>query len=162
MPSERLERRIGQETVDGWRLEAVDDDRAVLKRPNFGSKLGHVLVFLLTAWFSMGVGNLAYAAYRYVYSSEYKVLSDQEPVDDEEALQTLRRRYARGEIGDREFDRRLDRLVSTETVEDVQHERGSTGRDGLRSRRERGRDETSGDGTTPERSSIRETITERF
>lgn len=34
----------------------------------------------------------------------------------EEPLQELRNRYARGEIGDDEFERKLDRLVETESV----------------------------------------------
>jgi uncharacterized membrane protein len=45
-----------------------------------------------------------------------------EPEDDgmaSDPLRTLRDRYARGELTDEEFDRRLDRLLETETVEDV-------------------------------------------
>jgi len=121
--SERLERRIGQETVGGWQLEAIDGERAVLKRPNYGSKLGHVVVFLLTAWFSLGVGNLLYGAYRYVNDSEYKVIDASEPVTDEEALTQLRRRYARGEIDDEEFDRRVRRLRATESLDDLRARR---------------------------------------
>jgi len=34
--------------------------------------------------------------------------------DDEDPLETLRERYARGEIGDEEFERRLEELVATE------------------------------------------------
>ncbi|WP_331236296.1 SHOCT domain-containing protein [Natronorarus salvus] len=117
MASERLERLIGRETVGGWRLEAIDGERAVLKRPNYGSKLGHIVVFLLTVWFSLGIGNLLYAAYRYVNDSEYKVIDARDPVTDEEALTHLRRRYARGEIEDEEFDRRIWRLRGTESLE---------------------------------------------
>ncbi|AFZ72882.1 SHOCT domain-containing protein [Natronobacterium gregoryi] len=35
---------------------------------------------------------------------------------DEDPLETLRDRYARGEIDDREFERRLERLIATEEV----------------------------------------------
>ncbi len=122
MSSERLERQIGRETVGGYRLEAIDGERAVLKRPNYGSKLGHIVVFLLTAWFSLGVGNLLYAAYRYVNDSEYKVLDARDPVTDEEALSHLRRRYARGEIEDEEFDRRVRRLRATESLAAIRAE----------------------------------------
>lgn len=37
--------------------------------------------------------------------------------DEDDALQRLRERYAAGEIGDAEFERRLERLLETEGVE---------------------------------------------
>ena len=40
--------------------------------------------------------------------------------DAEDALEVLRRRYAAGELSDAEFERRLETLVSTETVADVE------------------------------------------
>ncbi len=38
----------------------------------------------------------------------------------DEALQTLRDRYARGEITEAQFERKLERLLETETVEDLE------------------------------------------
>jgi uncharacterized membrane protein len=38
----------------------------------------------------------------------------------EEALETLRNRYARGELTDEQFERKLERLLETETLEDVE------------------------------------------
>ncbi|ADQ68095.1 hypothetical protein C499_15725 [Halogeometricum borinquense DSM 11551] len=42
------------------------------------------------------------------------------PSETEEALETLRRRYATGEIDEAEFERRVERLLGTETVEDAE------------------------------------------
>ena len=39
---------------------------------------------------------------------------------DDEALDTLRSRYARGELTDEQFERKLDRLLESETLEDVE------------------------------------------
>lgn len=39
--------------------------------------------------------------------------------DGEDALATLRERYARGELTDEQFERKLERLLETETLEDV-------------------------------------------
>ncbi|MEA1931005.1 MAG: SHOCT domain-containing protein [Euryarchaeota archaeon] len=39
---------------------------------------------------------------------------------EEEALETLRNRYARGEIDEAEFERRLEALLETESVEDAE------------------------------------------
>jgi uncharacterized membrane protein len=40
--------------------------------------------------------------------------------DDEDALETLRARYARGELTDEQFERKVERLLETETLEDVE------------------------------------------
>ena len=39
---------------------------------------------------------------------------------EEEALETLRNRYARGEIDETEFERRLEALLETESVDDAE------------------------------------------
>lgn len=41
-------------------------------------------------------------------------------VDTDGALETLRNRYARGELTDEQFERKLDRLLETETLEDIE------------------------------------------
>lgn len=40
--------------------------------------------------------------------------------DEETALETLRRRYAEGELSEEQFERKLDQLLETETIEDVE------------------------------------------
>lgn len=53
--------------------------------------------------------------------------SDETNDDDEETpLETLRRRYAEGELTEAQFERKLDRLLSTETIEDAEDERERT------------------------------------
>ncbi|MCU4971719.1 SHOCT domain-containing protein [Halobacteria archaeon AArc-m2/3/4] len=60
--------------------------------------------------------------------------SETSPSDAEDALETLRERYARGEFDDEEFERRLERLLETETIEDAsafaERARESSGYDG--------------------------------
>lgn len=58
--------------------------------------------------------------------------STSEPTDGEttaDALESLRERYARGELTDEEFERKLDRLLETETVEDAIEYRNQPERD---------------------------------
>lgn len=43
-----------------------------------------------------------------------------EPTNNKEALETLRNRYARGELTDEQFERKLERLLDTESLEDVE------------------------------------------
>ncbi|WP_134668565.1 SHOCT domain-containing protein [Halorussus marinus] len=40
--------------------------------------------------------------------------------NNREALETLRERYARGELTDEQFERKLERLLDTETLENVE------------------------------------------
>lgn len=49
--------------------------------------------------------------------------------EEETALEALKRRYAEGEIDEAEFERRLERLVENETVEDVERRHGERERD---------------------------------
>ena len=49
--------------------------------------------------------------------------SESRDEDEETPLETLRRRYAEGELSEEQFERKLDRLLSTETIEDVEDER---------------------------------------
>ncbi|USZ68715.1 SHOCT domain-containing protein [Halorussus salilacus] len=45
--------------------------------------------------------------------------SDRGPASRRDALDSLRDRYARGELGDEEFERKVERLLETETLEDA-------------------------------------------
>ncbi|WP_425491922.1 zinc ribbon domain-containing protein [Natrinema longum] len=80
---DRLERRIAAASRDGWRLERDFGDHAVLVRRTFGGVADHLLIALLTVWWTMGVGNVLYGAYRYVDGAERTVLRA-EPVGRDE------------------------------------------------------------------------------
>ncbi len=53
------------------------------------------------------------------FDSEESTDEDDEP-QAESALETLRDRYACGELTDEQFERKLERLLETETLEDVE------------------------------------------
>ncbi|MGQ3413526.1 SHOCT domain-containing protein [Natrinema sp. LN54] len=60
-----------------------------------------------------------------------------EPASDtRDALETLRERYAAGEVTDEQFERKLERLLDTETLEDAEEwtraRKGDRDRDGTR------------------------------
>ncbi|MFB6166492.1 MAG: SHOCT domain-containing protein [Haloarculaceae archaeon] len=54
--------------------------------------------------------------------------ADRADVDDE-ALATLRDRYARGELTDEQFERKLQRLLETDSLEDLEDAAGSPAAD---------------------------------
>ena len=47
--------------------------------------------------------------------------------ETDESLQTLRERYARGELTDEQFERKVERLLETETLEDIERAEDTTG-----------------------------------
>ncbi|QLG48037.1 SHOCT domain-containing protein [Natrinema halophilum] len=47
-------------------------------------------------------------------------------IEARDALESLRERYAAGELTDEQFERKLDRLLSTETLEDAEEWRQGT------------------------------------
>lgn len=71
---ERLEHRITRASREGWELEHDFGDHAVMVRRTFGSVNEHIAVALVTVWFTMGVGNALWGAYRYFGDAERIVL----------------------------------------------------------------------------------------
>lgn len=128
--SDRFHRRLAEEQTNGWRITASGDEWAQLRKPNFGSRGGHVLIALLTGWWTLGLVNLGYAAVMYFYDSPTKLVeatdatgtSTAKPTTDE-LLTILRERYARGEIDENEFEQRVDRLLATGTIEQARDHR---------------------------------------
>ena len=112
MKSRDFQARIDAAREDGWRVAEEGTDRVVLKRPSYGSRLGHLLVGAATVWWSFGLGNLAYAGYEYLEHTERRVVYSEER--DEDPMATLRRRYARGEIDESELERRAERIAESE------------------------------------------------
>ncbi|WP_330632572.1 SHOCT domain-containing protein [Halocatena halophila] len=52
--------------------------------------------------------------------------SSAEETDSDNPLETLRERYARGELTDEQFEEKLDRLLETETIDDVKTHRATS------------------------------------
>jgi len=67
-------RRIEDWEVDGWEVESYRGDSAVLVGRSYGSWGAHALVFLLTGWFTLGLGNLVYGIYRHQSDPDRVVL----------------------------------------------------------------------------------------
>ncbi len=76
MRSERVQRELDDLLAAGWRIREETPDRVVVVKPNYGGLGVHVLLFLLTFWWSFGAVNLAYALWKYVNDSPRRVLSD--------------------------------------------------------------------------------------
>jgi uncharacterized membrane protein len=51
---------------------------------------------------------------------EVETVENDETDEEGDPLEELRARYARGELTDEQFERKLDRLLETETLEDIE------------------------------------------
>jgi len=47
-----------------------------VKDKDWGSALGHIVVALLTLWWTLGIGNVAYAAYKRYTADEVTIKVD--------------------------------------------------------------------------------------
>ena len=74
MRSRRLQREIDDLVAQGWTIEEEAPDHVVMIDREFGSLVSHLLIAILTFWFSMGLGNVVWAAYNYVANSRRRVL----------------------------------------------------------------------------------------
>ncbi|SDQ60090.1 zinc ribbon domain-containing protein [Natronobacterium texcoconense] len=83
----RLESRIAAAVRDGWELEHDFGDHAVMIRRTFGSTDEHLVVALLTIWWTMGLGNALYGVYKYVEDADRMVLRS-EPYGADDAEQS--------------------------------------------------------------------------
>jgi RNA polymerase subunit RPABC4/transcription elongation factor Spt4 len=74
MRSKRLQREIDDLVAQGWTIEDEGRDRVVMVDREFGSVTSHILVAILTIWWTMGLGNLLWGAYNYISRSRRQVL----------------------------------------------------------------------------------------
>ena len=64
---EALEQSIDDAQIEGWSLKTRGDKVAVMQKPGgIGGIVGHIIIFVLTGWWTHLLGNILYAVYRYV------------------------------------------------------------------------------------------------
>ena len=57
--------------IEGWSLESQGSNVAVFKKNGgYGSLVGHLLVFLLTGWWTLMIGNFVYGMVSHMGSSK--------------------------------------------------------------------------------------------
>lgn len=65
---------IDDKKVEGWDVKSREGDRVILVKRGYGSLGGHVLVAILTAWWTLFIGNGIYAAYKYFIDTDEMVM----------------------------------------------------------------------------------------
>lgn len=58
------ERVVDEKATAGYSIVSEGDTSTRLRKRDHGTLGGHLLVFLITVWFTLGLGNVVYALYR--------------------------------------------------------------------------------------------------
>ncbi|WP_435180022.1 zinc ribbon domain-containing protein [Halorussus sp. AFM4] len=74
--SENLQREIDDLIARGWRIESETPERVVMVKRNVGSLGVHLLLAILTGWWSFGLVNLVYGGYKYLNDSQRRVIRE--------------------------------------------------------------------------------------
>lgn len=69
-----LDRKVDDLKTEGWKVAEEGNERYVMKKPNYGSLGPHILVAIFTIWWTLGLGNAAYAGWCYVNRSDKRVV----------------------------------------------------------------------------------------
>lgn len=57
----QAEQMLDEFITQGYKVEASGETNMIVKKSTWGSLSGHLLVALLTVWWTFGIGNLVYA-----------------------------------------------------------------------------------------------------
>lgn len=58
------EANVERAVQDGWKVVEQREHTTLLEKRSFGSLKMHAVVFLLTVWWTAGIGNVVYAMYK--------------------------------------------------------------------------------------------------
>lgn len=70
----RLKRAVEDAEIEGWKVQSEQGDRVIMVKRKYGSLGAHLLIALLTIWWTLGLGNVLYAAYVYFRKADKKVI----------------------------------------------------------------------------------------
>ncbi|WP_089650085.1 hypothetical protein [Halobacterium hubeiense] len=74
--SDAFQKQIEDEQVEGWEIKEDGDERVLLVKRKTGTLTAHLLIFLLFGWWTIGVANVVYLAYKYFLDADEKVVRD--------------------------------------------------------------------------------------
>ena len=69
-----FEREVEDKQTEGYKIEGKTDQQATLVRRTYGKAVWHIVIFLLTVWFTFGLGNFAYLLFSYFARAEKVII----------------------------------------------------------------------------------------
>lgn len=74
-----MERVVEDFLTRGYKVKNGGQKSVLLKKNTWGSGAGHIVVAALTIWWTLGLGNVAYAVYKNLTAEEVQVKIDDMP-----------------------------------------------------------------------------------
>jgi hypothetical protein len=68
-----MERTIEDFLTRGYKVKEKGKQSTMLKKKTWGSGGMHIVIAVLTVWWSIGLGNVAYAIYKYLTAEEVQI-----------------------------------------------------------------------------------------
>ena len=68
-----MERTVEDFLTRGYKIKDEGQESMMLKKKNWGTGGMHVVIAVLTIWWTLGLGNVAYAIYKYLTAEEVQV-----------------------------------------------------------------------------------------
>ncbi|MHC3438233.1 hypothetical protein ACYJ1Y_09035 [Natrialbaceae archaeon A-gly3] len=63
--TQEFERVIDDYITQGYKVQSRGEHSAKLKQKDYGSIVAHILIFIVFGWWTLGVANALYLAYKY-------------------------------------------------------------------------------------------------
>jgi len=71
--SREMERTIDDFKTQGYKIKSQGEKSAMMKKHTWGTGSGHIVVAVLTVWWTIGIGNVAYAIYKHYTAEEVQI-----------------------------------------------------------------------------------------
>lgn len=77
--SREMEKVVDDFMTQGYEVKDQGERSTMMKKHTWGSGSGHLVAAVLTVWWTLGIGNVAYAIYKHYTAEEVQI-----KVEDEE------------------------------------------------------------------------------
>jgi hypothetical protein len=79
---QELERAVDEFITRGYKIKADGGSSTRLKEKDWGDAGTHIILALLSGWWTFGLSNVLYAIYKYTTAEEILIKIDSELADD--------------------------------------------------------------------------------
>lgn len=70
---QNMEQVVEDFLTRGYKIKTEGQESTMLKKKTWGSGGMHIVIAVLTIWWTLGLGNVAYAIYKYLTAEEVQV-----------------------------------------------------------------------------------------